>query len=408
MGRAAGEVGSVARLRTRVGRSLWDLSLGGGIGLLCGVSSAVFLWALERILNFRRVHPASLVLLPFAGWLTAYLYARWGSEAEAGTPLVLDEITEWQGRVPTRMAPLVLIGTLLSHLGGASVGREGTAVQMGASLARSVAKLPGRALAILRLTRSRKRLLLQAGLAGGFGSVFGTPLAGTLFGLEVVRRGGMETDGLLICLAASFVGDRVVRLVGLRHMMWTAKTLPTGLMPTMSLVAFAVIVAWVAWLYLRASHGLAAWTKARCAWWMRPLLGGCGFLIAALWLENAYFNLGTDWLPRVFVAAQVPPAAFAIKLLLTVWCLGWGFKGGEVTPLFVSGALLGAALAPVFGLPITGLAAVGFVTLFAAASHTPLAGLILGVELFGGAFAFPVLLVGGLSYALVGQRSLYR
>lgn len=395
-------------LRTRLGRISWDLLMGSAIGMMSGLASGLFLWALERVLTFRRVHPSTLLLLPALGLLAAYLYHRWGEESDGGTPLVLDEVTEWQGRVPSRMAPLVLVGTLLSHLGGASVGREGTAVQMGASLARSVAKLPSRMLAFLRLTRTRKRLLLQAGLAGGFGSVFGTPLAGTLFGLEVVRRGGLATDALLICLSASLVGDRVVRVLGLRHTQWTAKALPGGFMPTLALLAFAAIVAGVAWLYLRSSHGLAAWTKTHCPWWMRPLVGGCALVLAAIWLDPAFLNLGTDLLPRVFVLGTVSPGAFALKLLLTVWCLGWGFKGGEVTPLFVSGALLGAAMAPMLGFPPQGLAAVGFVTLFATASHTPLAGLLLGVELFGATLAAPIFLVGGVAYALVGKRSLYR
>jgi H+/Cl- antiporter ClcA len=395
-------------LRQRLGRITWDLLMGSAVGLLCGLTSGAFLWALERVLGFRRVHPSTLVLLPLLGLLSAFLYRRWGHEAEGGTALVLDEAMEWQGGVPSRMAPLVLVGTLLSHLGGASVGREGTAVQMGAALASSLSKLPGRLLALLRLTRTRRRLLLQAGLAGGFGSVFGTPLAGTLFGLEVVRRGGIATDALLVCLSASLLGDRVVRSMGLRHATWTAKSLPGGVVPLLALLAFALVIALVAWLYLHASHGLAGWTKGRFAWWMRPLLGGVGFVLMCIWVDPLHLNLGTEWLPRIFIAGTVPLGAFAVKLLLTAWCLGWGFKGGEVTPLFVSGALLGAATAPFLGLPPTGLAAVGLVTLFATASHTPLAGLLLGVELFGAGFAAPILLVGGLAYALVGQRSLYR
>lgn len=395
-------------LRQRFGRITWDLLLGSAVGLLCGLASGGFLWSLDRILGLRRTHPSTLVLLPLLGLLGALLYRRWGREAEGGTSMVLDEVTEGRARVPLRMAPLVLISTLLSHLGGASVGREGTAVQMGAALAGGIAKLPARAGAFLRLTRTRRRLLLQAGLAGGFGSVFGTPLAGTLFGLEVVGHGGLATDALLVCLASSLMGDRIVRLLGLRHAVWTAKPLPTGLLPLVGLLAFAFLVAAVAWLYLRASHGLAAWTKARFAWWMRPILGGVGFVLLCIWVDPLHLNLGTEWLPRVFIAGSIPTAAFAVKLFLTAWCLGWGFKGGEVTPLFVSGALLGCAAAPLLGLPGTGLAAVGFVALFATASHTPLAGLLLGVELFGAAFAAPVLLVGGLAYALVGQRSLYR
>ena len=394
-------------LPKRLTRSAWDLIMGSLAGLLCGAASALFLALLGRCLAFRAAHPAMLWALPLLGLITAGLYRRFGAGAEGGTALVLDEVTEWRGQVPSRMAPLVFVGTLLSHLGGASVGREGTAVQMGAALARTLAKARGRLGAILRLTRSRQRLMLQAGLAGGFGSVFGTPLAGALFGLEVTGKGGLRMDALLLCLASGLVGDATAQALGAHHAAWPVPMPAAAPRIWGLLLLFALLVAAAAWAYVHASHGLAAWTKARFPWWARPLVGGLIFAAVASRLEPAHLNLGTEWLPRAF-GGQAGPSAFAVKLALTAWCLGWGFKGGEVTPLFVSGALLGAAAAPLLGLPAPFLAALGFVALFAAASHTPLTGLVLGVELFGAGLAAPLLLVGGLAYALVGTRSLYR
>lgn len=398
----------MSNLSTRTTRITWDLSMGSILGLLCGGAAAAFLHLLRLAIGLRKAHPILLIALPLFGLLGAWIYRHWGGAAEGGTALVLDEVTEWRGQVPSRMAPLVLIGTLLAHLGGASVGREGTAVQMGASLGRTLAKARGRLGAWLRLTRTRQRLLLQAGLAGGFGAVFGTPLAGGMFGLEVVGRGGLRTDALLVCLASSLVGDRIALALGVQHAPWTAT--PPGLtgLVWLKLLAFAPLVAGVAWAYVHASHGLAAWTRSRFAWWVRPLMGGAAFALLAPLFAPDHLNLGTDWLPRIFEGGTVPSLAFALKLALTAWCLGWGFKGGEVTPLFVSGALLGAAAAPWLGLPGAFLAAVGFVTLFGAASHTPLTSLLLGVELFGAPFAAPILVVGALAYGLVGPKSLYR
>lgn len=397
----------MSTLSTRLSRSAWDLFMGSLAGLLCGAASAAFLALLARTLAWRAAHPALLWTLPLLGLLSAGLYRRYGAGAEGGTTLVLDEVTEWRGQVPSRMAPLVLAGTLLSHLGGASVGREGTAVQMGAALTRTLAKARGRLGALLRLTRSRQRLLLQAGLAGGFGSVFGTPLAGALFGLEGTGRGGLRTEALLLCLASGLVGDATARALGAHHAVWPVAIPAADPRLWGSLLLFALLVATSAWAYIHASHGLAGWTKARVPWWARPLIGGLLFALVASRLDPAFLNLGTDWLPRAF-AGTAGPWPFAAKLALTAWCLGWGFKGGEVTPLFVSGALLGAAAAPLLGLPAPFLAALGFVALFATASHTPLTGLVLGVELFGAGLAAPLLLVGGLAYALVGTRSLYR
>ncbi len=398
----------MSHLPARITRLTWDLAMGSLVGLLCGGAAAAFLHMLTLTIGLRKAHPALLFALPLLGLLSAWIYRRWGGAAEGGTALILDEVTEWSGQVPTRMAPLVLVGTLLAHLGGASVGREGTAVQMGAALGRTLAKARGRLGAWLRLTRARQRLLLQAGLAGGFGAVFGTPLAGGVFGLEVVGREGLRTDALLVCLVSSLVGDRIALALGAHHLHWTA-TPPelTGLV-WLKLLAFAPMVALAAWAYVHGSHGLARWTRSRFAWWARPLVGGAAFACLMPLFSPAFLNLGTDWLPRLFLEGYVPTVAFALKLAFTAWCLGWGFKGGEVTPLFVSGALLGAAVAPGLGLPGPFLAAVGFVTLFGAASHTPLTSLLLGLELFGAPFAAPILVVGTLAYGLVGSRSLYR
>ena len=182
--------------------------MGSAVGVLSGAASAIFLWLLERTIHLRMGHLWLVALLPVFGVLSAWLYHQFGKESERGGSLILDEVLEFKGKVPSRMAPLVLLGTLLTHLGGGSAGREGTAVQMGASLARTIGKLPWN---WLRLNQSRQRLLLMAGVSAGFGSLFGTPVAGAMFGMEVIAIGKIHYEGLLICGAASFVGDFVCR-----------------------------------------------------------------------------------------------------------------------------------------------------------------------------------------------------
>jgi len=305
------------------------------------------------------------------------------------------------------MAPLVLIGTLLSHLGGGSVGREGTAVQMGASLAGTVGKLRW---PWLRLTRSRQRLLLMAGVSAGFGSLFGTPVAGTLFGMEVIAIGKLHYEGLLVCAAASFMGDAACRLLGAHHEHYFAMAPPFSLSLACKLILFSLPVALVAGGFSEGSHSLARWTKRKLSDpYQRAFCGGLAVIaLALLFRSTDFLNLGTIWLPRVFNGTGfVPSWAFAAKFLFTVVTLGFGFKGGEVTPLFVIGALLGAALAPLFGLPVPFLAALGYVTVFAAASNTPIASTLLGIELFGAGFTIPVVITGFLAYILVGHRGIY-
>src|ERR1035438_8918330 len=392
--------------RRRVARTVWDAAMGSVVGLMSGAASAGFMFLLGRAVRLRENHLWLLWLLPVFGLISAWLYHRYGKGAEGGGGLILDEVIEFRGRVPSRMAPLVLIGTLLSHLGGASVGREGTAIQMGASLARTFGKLPW---SWLRLNQSPQRLLLMAGVSAGFGSLFGAPAAGAVFGMEVIAIGKLHYEGIVICGAASFVGDWVCRGLGAHHEHFHALALPLTPGLGLKLALFAVPVALVAGSFSEFAHGLARWTRARWpAWWLRPLIGGVAFIcLTVLFRTTDFLNLGTVWLPRIYDGAHVPFWAFAAKAAFTVLCLGFGFKGGEVTPLFVIGALLGTALAPLFGLPPPFLATIGFIALFAAASNTPLASTLMGIELFGGAFIAPLALTCALAYVLVGHRGIY-
>lgn len=393
-------------LKRRAVWTTWDLGMGAAVGLLAGAASAGFLWALERAIALRESNGQLLALLPLFGLISAWLYRRFGKVAEGGGALILDEVLEFRGRVPTRMAPLVLAGTLLTHLGGGSAGREGTAVQMGASLARTLGKLPWR---WLRLTRARQRLLLMAGVSAGFGSLFGTPVAGALFGMEVIAIGKMHYEGIVICAAASFAGDLFCRFLGAHHAHYAASALPWSAPLAAKLLLFSVPVALVGAGFSSAAHGLAAWTKARLAWWLRPILGGLA--VGALFLvfhDGGFLNLGLPFLDLIFTGGgPIHPWDFALKLVFTVVTLGFGYKGGEVTPIFVIGGLLGAALAPALHLPIPFLAAVGFISLFAAASNTPIASAVMGLELFGAGFAPALFLTCFLAYVLVGHRGIY-
>ena len=394
-------------LRWRLVRTGWDLGMGSAVGVLAGLASALFLWLLDRVLQLRTLHLWLIALLPVFGMLSAWLYQRWGQASERGGALILDEVLEFKGRVPTRMAPLVLLGTLLTHLGGGSAGREGTAIQMGASLARTVGKLPWR---WLHLTQSRQRLLLMAGVSAGFGSLFGTPVAGAVFGMEVIAIGKLHYEGLLVCGAASFVADGVCRGLSIQHFHFPVASLAMSPPLALKLALFALPVAFVAGSFSELTHCLGAWTRQHLSNpYLRAALGGLAVVaLALLFRTTDFLNLGTIWLPRILEGTgPVPPWAFAAKFLFTVVTLGFGFKGGEVTPLFVIGALLGSALAPVLDLPVPFIAAVGFIALFAAASNTPIASTLMGIELFGSGFAGPLVITCFLAYVLVGHRGIY-
>ncbi|MFM7063703.1 MAG: chloride channel protein [Actinomycetes bacterium] len=377
--------------------------LGALSGVLAGLASAVFLVALAWATRAFDRYDWLLYLLPLGGLAVGLAYHYGGGRSVEGNNLVLDEIhgpTDW---VPRRMAPMVLVGTVVTHLFGGSAGREGTAIQMSGSLTDWM-------LRTLRLGDTERRHLLVAALAGGFGSVFGVPFAGVVFGLEVQAVGGFDRAALVPCLSASFVGAGVVDLLGIEHAATPALgsiglDAPLLLKVGVAGIAFGL----VATVFARSTH-LVKQGFAKVLGWMpaRPLVGGA--LVVALTLlvgTRAYNGLSLPLVDTSFFGAPPPTWAFALKLAFTALTLGAGFVGGEVTPLFVIGATLGATLAGVLDVPVPFLAALGFVAVFGAAANTPLACTVMGVELFG-VGSVPYLLVACLvAYTVSPHQGIY-
>lgn len=371
-------------LATRVGRTArigarWA-ALGAVVGVLAGLSSAIFLLTLEWITDLRVAHPWLLLLLPIGGMAVGLAYHRYGGRAAQGNALILDEIHDPSDWVPRRMAPLVYLGTEATHLFGGSAGREGTALQMAGSLTDALARHLG-------IERDDRSVLLIAALAGGFGSVFGVPLAGIAFGLEVQPASHLRWRALLPAAVAAFVGDRVVRLLGVHHTATPNLTSIDWSVPLLVKVAVAgVAFGLTARAFVVATHGLKRFLAARPLWPpLRPVLGGLA-IIALTYVVGTrdYLGLSIPLIEKALAGgAGVVAAAFALKLLFTTVTLGTGFQGGEVTPLFVIGATLGVALGRALGVPPEVLAAVGFTAVFAGAANVPIACTIMGAELFG-------------------------
>jgi H+/Cl- antiporter ClcA len=384
------------------GLAKW-IALGSLVGAVAGSASAFFLWSLDLVTRTRQSHVNLIWFLPLAGLLVGFLYSRFGENVSGGNNLILDELHQGGGRVPLRMAPFVLGGTLVTHLFGGSAGREGTAVQMGGSLADWLGRL-------FRLGPDDRRILLTSGVAGGFGSVFGTPLAGTVFGMEVTQVGGLKYESLVAAFAASMVGDLVTRAWGISHTLY-----PTiaRLEPTFALLGkvavLGVAAGLVSRLFAELGHTIRAAFKTMVPWeLLRPVIGGAIVVVAVFGFHAFdYIGLGTPMILRSFTPGAVPYLAFLWKLLLTTITLGAGFQGGEVTPLFFIGATLGHALGQLLGLPVELAAAAGFVAVFAGAANTPLACIVMGAELFGSG-GLPYLgLASILAYVSSGHAGIY-
>lgn len=394
---------AVEQLRLIAHLVRWVL-LGAVVGVLAGLSSAAFLQTLTWATKLRVEHEWMLYLLPAAGLVIGLAYHYVGGRAGGGNSLIIDEIHDPSAWVPKRMAPLVFVGTVVTHLFGGSAGREGTAIQMSGSLTDGFSRL-------VRLDPDDRRLMLIAGLAGGFGAVFGVPIAGCVFALEVQAVGRMRYDALIPALSASLVGDLVVRAVGVKH---TAQP-QLGEIHLTAELALKVAVAGLAFglasiVFSELTHGIKRAFGSLVRWPpARPMLGGLGVIgLVALVGNRDYLGLSLPLITKATAGgAGIIGAAFALKLLFTALTLGAGFPGGEVTPLFVIGATLGVTMGRLLGVPVPVMAAIGFVAVFAGAANTPLACTVMGVELFGGGGVAVFAIACVVSYIFSSHRGIY-
>lgn len=348
------------------------------IGILSGSASAFFLVSLEFVTQFRIHHEWIIWLLPFGGLLVGFSYYYWGESVAKGNNLLLEEYENPTKVIPLKMAPLVLLGTLLTHLFGGSAGREGTAVQMGGAIADQFTRL-------FNLDNSERKILIILGISAGFASVFGTPLAGAIFALEVLYFSKINLKSVMLSFLVAYAAYFTVEFWQVKHTHYTIPLVPEI---TVTNVLYVIIVGilsgFAALLFSRSTHFWGSLFSKNIKYPpLRPFIGGIFLAIAFAGFGLTKFSgLGVPVIVDSFSNPN-PWYDFLLKILFTGFTLGAGFKGGEVTPLFFVGAALGSALSLIIPLPIALLAGLGFVAVFSGATHTPIACTIMGMELFG-------------------------
>ena len=373
------------------------------IGSLIGSASAGFLQSLDWVTNYREAHLWLISFLPLGGLAIGFLYLQLGKDIEAGNNLLIDNIHNPTKTIPFRMAPFVYLGTMVTHLFGGSAGREGTSLQMAGAIADQFTKP-------FRLTTAERKILLISAIAGGFGSVFGTPLAGAIFGLEVFLIGKLKYDSIFPAFATAIIADVVTKLWQTHHTHYEIPIIPTVTIVTIIYAIIAGIAFGLcAATFSRVIHAVSTFLKTKITYPpLRPFVGGIIVAIMVWALGTTkYIGLGIPTIVASF-SQHLPPYDFALKMAFTIITLAAGFKGGEVTPLFFIGAAMGNALSYCIPLPTGLLAGMGFVAVFAGATNTPLACTIMAMELFGSGCGVFAAIACVVSYLFSGHNSIYQ
>lgn len=379
----------------------WSLSIL-FIGVLVGSFSALFLVALELATNARMANNLWIVLLPLGGAIIGIGYHYLSKGVEQESNLLIMEMIEPKKRIHWKLAPLVIVGTIITHLFGGSAGREGTAVQMGGTIADQFELLFKRA-------NLNRKILLRMGVAAGFAGVFGTPLAALLFAFELDRKIKLDVQGFVPIILASFLANFACQFWGVGHTSYAAVQLPDVSFESIGYVVIAAIVFGItAMVFSLSKKYLTTGFKQLIPNdILRISLGGAVIAMVALMFNfKSYLGLGIPVIEEAFIT-ESGLEVFALKILFTVFTLSVGFKGGEATPLFFIGATLGSAFALFIPLPVSFLAGLGFIAVFAGATNTPLACAVMGMEMFGPMGGLWYLLVCVIAFYTSGKTTVY-
>ena len=377
------------------------------IGLLVGAVGVAFHYGIDLATELRQAHPWLLCLLPLGGLAIVLLYQVCGMEKDQGTNLVLVAVREHEP-MRLRTAPLIFLSTVLTHLVGGSAGREGAALQLGASIA---SKLGHR----LGLEPGEGRILTVCGMAAAFSALFATPLTAAFFALDVVHVGVMRSAALTAALLASLTGVLLAGWLGVPPTAYAVSGLPAlSPLSLLQMVVLGALCAVLAVFFCAVTHGAGhLYARVLPDPRFRALAGGALVLLLSLLdggLSHQYYNGAGGNLVEAAVTGGgvgVEPWAFLAKLLFTAVTLGAGFRGGEIVPTFACGATFGCVVAPFLGLAPSFGGAVGTVAAFCGVTNCPISSILLAYELFGGGGLPLYALAIAVAYRLSGYSGLY-
>ena len=378
------------------------LGLAGLAGAACGLAGAAFTWCVAQAAALRAAHPWLLFAMPLAGLAIVWSYRAAGMENDSGTNQIIASVRGGE-RPPVRLAPLIFLGSVLTHLTGGSAGREGAALQIGGSISAGIGRL-------LRLGGRNVNTIIQCGMAGLFSALFGTPLTATVFALEVVNVGHFRYAALFPCLLSALTANAIPRLLGLPGETYRLSGLPDlGFVPMLRCGALAILAALVSIAFCALMHEAGRlYQKYIPNQYLRALAGAAFVILLTVIEGSGDYNGAGGHIIELAVEGQVHvPWAFLWKMLFTALTLGAGFRGGEIVPTLFIGSTFGCAAGPLLGLDPAFGAAVSMIALFCGVVNCPMASIFLAIELFGGEGLLFFALACALSFLVSGQYSLY-
>ncbi|MCH5341657.1 MAG: chloride channel protein [Acetatifactor sp.] len=378
------------------------LLLSGLTGIACGLAGAAFTWCVTHATNMRIAHSWLLFCMPLAGLIIVASYRAAGMGNDSGTNQIIASVRGGE-RPRTLLAPLIFLGTVLTHLTGGSAGREGAALQIGGSISARIGRL-------LRLGEGNVNTIIQCGMAGLFSALFGTPLTATVFSLEVVDVGHLQYAALFPCMLSALVANAIPRALGLSaesyHLQGAPELGPMTLLQCGSLAVLAALVSIVFCVLMHKTGHI--YKKYIPNQYLRSLAGAAFVIILTLVEGSGDYNGAGGGIIELALEGEVHvPWAFLLKMLFTALTLGAGFRGGEIVPALFIGSTFGCAVGPLLGLDPAFGAAISMIALFCGVVNCPMSSIFLAIELFGGDGLLFFAIACALSFLLSGNYSLY-
>lgn len=372
------------------------------VGALVGLCGIAFYFLLSFVTVLRKQNPWLLFLLPVGGLAIVALYRLLHDEKDAGTNLVISAIHS-DDELPLRMAPLIFISTLITHLFGGSAGREGAALQMGGSIGNALGKF-------FHFDDKDKHVMIMCGMSAAFSALFGTPMAAAILPMEIVSVGVMYYIALVPCVISSLVAHGIAYIFGISNTMFTIAHVPDfGVVPAIRISILAILCALVSILFCVLLHKTEElYRKFFENAYLRIFIGGCIVIVLTLLVGNQNYNGTGINIIESCINGTVRPEAFLLKMIFTALTLGAGFKGGEIVPSFFTGAAFGCLFGILTGFSPTLCTAVGMTAVFCGVTNCPITSLLISFELFGYDGMPYFLLAIAFSYMLSGYFGLYR